>query len=94
MTAPHKRTLQTSNYDDLRDSLSTSGIFDMTDCSIQIWCPEESTTDEIERMVRLIESMVHVTDIQVGSRVEDLVSNTYSIVITEVPHGLKKKYLR
>lgn len=84
--------LNVKGYEDFRDKLSTSGLFDMTDCTIQIWCPESSDTDEIQKMVRLVESMVHVTDVQIGSQIQDLTSESYRVVIAEVERDLRKRY--
>lgn len=72
-------------YEDFLDALPTSGVFDMTDCAVEIWCPEMASVPELERMVRLIESMVHVTDVQVSATVEDLIADEYRVVITETP---------
>lgn len=87
-------TIRVKTYDDFRDSLSTSGVFDMTDCKVEIWCPEIAQVEEVERMVTLIESMVHVNDVKIGSTIEDLVSEDYRVVITEVPNDIRKKYAR
>ena len=83
--ASFSKTLKVSNYDDLRDALSSSGLFDMTDCAVEIWCPEASEVKEIQRMTSLIESMVHVTDVRIGSDVENLVEDGYRIVLIETP---------
>ena len=88
------RTVKATSDDDLRDSLSTSGIFDMTDCSVEIWCPEASEVQEVQRMVTLIESMVHVTDVKIGSAIEDLTSDDYRVLFIEDSDKLKKKYIR
>jgi|TARA_R110000782_G_scaffold61306_1_gene126303 hypothetical protein len=88
------RTITATNYDDLRESLPTSGIFDMTDCAVEIWCPEISEIDEVARMVLLIESMVHVTDVKIGSSIENLISEDYKIVFIEDGERLKNKYLK
>lgn len=88
------RTLNVKSYEDFRDRLSTSGLFDMMDCTVQIWCPESSDVDEVDRMVRLIESMVHVADVQIGSEIEDMISESYRVVITEIKNDIRKKYPR
>ena len=82
-TTPTKKTLKVKSYEDFRDSLPTSGLFEMTDCAVEIWCPELAEADEIQRMVTLIESMVHVTDIKIGSDIENLTSDDYRVVLTE-----------
>lgn len=94
MLTNQKRTLHVEDYDSLRDSIPHSGVFDMTDCSVEIWCPEDSSTEELDKMVRLLESMVHVTDVQIGSEIQDLTSKNYRVIITEVKTDLRKKYQR
>jgi hypothetical protein len=80
---PTKKTLTVRTYEDFLDKLPTSGLFEMTDCTVEIWCPELAETDEIQRMVNLIESMVHVTDVKIGSDVTNLTSDDYRVVLTE-----------
>lgn len=88
------RTLVVSDYEDFRDRIANSGVFEMMDCTVQVWCPEDSDVEQINRMVRLVESMVNVTDVQIGSRIEDLTSNAYSVVLTQVENDIRKKYSR
>lgn len=88
---PRTKTLTVTNYDDFRDMLPSSGLFDMTDCSVEIWCPELSEVEEVQRMVTLIESMVHVTDVRIGSDIENLTSEEYRVVIAEDNNNLGKK---
>ena len=83
MTVQNIKKLSVKNYDDFRDILSESGVFDMTDCTVEIWCPEISEAVEVERMVKLLESMVHVVDVRVGSRIEDMIGDDYLVVIKE-----------
>lgn len=91
MTKNMIRTLSVKNYDDFLDSLPTSGVFDMTDCTVEIWCPELAEVQELERMVRLIESMVHVTDVRIGSDIEDMASDEYRVVVTQEAAGRQGK---
>ena len=88
------KTLVVDDYEDFRDNIATSGVFEMMDCTVQIWCPEESDVDEVGRIIRLIESMVNVTDVQIGSRIEDLTVNTYSVVLTQVETDIRNKSQR
>jgi hypothetical protein len=78
-----EKSLRVYNYEDLRDSIATTGIFEMLDCKLQIWCPLEYDSVKVEKMVKLVESMVHVTDVKVGSKIEDTVSESYQIIFTE-----------
>jgi len=90
----YSRTMEVDSYDDLRERIPSSGLFEMTDCTLQVWCPLDSDTSEVERMVTLVESMVHVTDVEIGSRIEDLSTVKYKVVITEIKNDIRKKYLR
>jgi hypothetical protein len=83
MKVQNIKKLSVKNYDDFRDILSKSGVFDMTDCAIEVWCPEVAEAPEVERMVKLLESMVHVIDVRVGSRIEDMIGDDYLVVIKE-----------
>lgn len=66
----------------------------MTDCAIEIACPENSDVSEVQKMVQLIESMVHVTDVKVSSTHEDFQNNYYTIKMTEPPNNPKTKFVR
>lgn len=78
-----KRTLTVKTYEDFLENLPTSGLFEMTDCAVEIWCPEFAQADEIQRMVHLLESMVHITDVKIGSDIENLTSDDYRVVLIE-----------
>tara|TARA_B110000503_G_scaffold96494_1_gene145085 strand:+ start:550 stop:825 length:276 start_codon:yes stop_codon:yes gene_type:complete len=88
------RTLTVHNYDDLREALPTSGIFEMDDISVEILCPEISEIEEVQRMVALIESMVHVTDVRIGSDIQNLISDDYRVTLTKDTTTNKKKFIR
>ena len=95
MAAQIVRTMKVSGYSDFLDQIPTSGMFDMQDCTVEVWCPEESDVMEVQKMVHLVESMVNVTDVVVGSRIEDLTSDQYSVVIKEITKDiLRKQYSR
>lgn len=87
------RTLTPKDSDELRDLLPSSGVFDMLDCVVEIYPPEKATTDDIERMISTIESMINVVDVRVTSTPESLhPDNTiYQVDITEVPNTLTRR---
>jgi len=90
-----KRTLTVKTYEDFLENLPTSGLFEMTDCAVEIWCPEFAQADEIQRMVSLLESMVHLTDVKIGSDIENLLSENYRVVLIEDSTSLgRSKYTR
>ncbi len=86
--------LRVKNYDELRDTIATSGLFDMTDCVVEIRCPMDSDVNEVRKMTTLIESMVHVTDVQVASTYEDLINSGYTITLTEDDQKFKRKFIK
>lgn len=90
----HSKKINVESYEDLRDSISSSGVFDMTDCAVEIGCPEDSDVSEVQKMVHLIESMVHVTDIQISSTHENFENNYYTIKMTETPNNPKTRFIR
>jgi hypothetical protein len=92
---PTKKTLTVRTYEDFLDILPTSGLFEMTDCAVEIWCPEIAQIEEIQRMVSLVESMVHVTDVRIGSDIENLTSDDYRVVFIEDSDTIgRSKYTR
>lgn len=88
------RTIEVESYEDFRDRVPNSGLFEMTDCTVKVWCPLDSDVREVEKMVNLVESMIHVMVVEVGSRIEDTDSEKYRIVITEIKNDIRKKYSR
>lgn len=94
MPPAYKKTITAENYDVFRDQVPSSGLFEMTDCEVEIWCPQESDVKEVQRMVKLLESMVHVTDVRIGTTIEELNSEKYRIVITEASPVGRKKFNR
>ena len=84
------RTLTVKTYEDFLDNIPTSGLFEMTDCAVEIWCPEFAQADEIQKMVSLLESMVHLTDVRIGSDTENLTSDDYRVVLIEDSNTLGK----
>ena len=88
---PKRNIILVDSYDDFRDLLPTSGVFEFTDCSVEFLCPMNSDVEEVNRMVHLLESMVHVTDVRIGSDIENLTSESYRIIMTEDDSSLGRK---
>lgn len=80
------KTIRATDPDNFRDLIPISGVFEMTDCEVEIYYPASATTDDLERITELIQSMIHVTDIRVTENPElDLNDkDRYKIVINEV----------
>ena len=90
MAPAYTKTMKIYNYDELLDRVSTRGLFDMTDCLLDIRCPLDSDADQIARIVLLIESMVHLKDVQITSTVEDITEDSYRVTITEATDPKKR----
>ena len=85
-----KKVIVVDGSDELRDALPLRGIFDMLDCEVELLCPPTAATSEIEKMVKIIESMINVTDVRVTGipRSED--EKNYMITISNVPIEVAK----
>lgn len=62
----------------------------MVDCAVEIYCPENSTTEDIQKMVATIENMINVVDVRISATPEKATETTYEILITEVPSAYRK----
>jgi hypothetical protein len=84
--------INVESYEEFRDSVHQTPLFDMLDCKVEIVATPTGAVDDVERIVHLIESMIHVHDVHVISEVD---TQDYSIRITPVQnqtfHGKKKK---
>lgn len=92
-STPTRHVLRVFNADELREGLPTSGVFGMLDCEVEVGCPINATTEDIERMVLVIESMINVTDVRISGVPQADDDHTYSVTITDVPYSrtLNKK---
>ena len=87
----YSKTIEVSDYNEFRDAVPSSGVFDMLDCEVEIRCPLESDVQEVQKMVTLLESMVHVTDVAISSHIQDTTSlDHYRVTITEVNNRTPK----
>jgi hypothetical protein len=94
MTTITKRILTVTGSDELRDILPQSGVFDMLDCDVELLCPPNAMTSEIERMVNVIESMINVTDVRVVGVPRSEEEETFIVTISNVPVEIAKGRLR
>lgn len=91
---PEIKTLKPKDANDFRDLLPTSGVFDMLDCEVEIYCPELATTDDVQKMVSTLESMINVVDVRVSSTPKTLHNKNYQVIIKEVPVDVAKRFNR
>lgn len=82
--------IRVETADELRDALSTSGVFDMTDCTVVIDCPLDGTAEEVKKIVNVLESAIHVNDVKVTGHVETD-GYEFLIQVTEVPADFMAK---
>lgn len=88
------RKISAKDPADLRDLLPTSGVFDMLDCAVEIYCPELAQADDVQKIVTTIESMINVVDVKVTATPETLQNTKYQVIITEVPVDVAKRFTR
>jgi hypothetical protein len=50
------------SFDELRDSLYQTGLFEMADCVVEISCGMDSSVNEVEKMLRFIQGTINVVD--------------------------------
>lgn len=86
-----RTTFQVADANELRDALSTSAVFNMFDCAVEIEAPTDSSTQEIERMVRILEAAINVVDVVVVPESLRYDTTQYTVEITEVPVGLAER---
>ena len=74
-------TLRVDNFEELRDSLHQTGLFDMADCIVEISCNLESSVNEVEKMFSFIKTTINVVDWTV---ITDNELENYKIQLREV----------
>ena len=74
-------TLRVENFDELRDSLHQTGLFDMADCIVEISCNLDSSVNEVEKMFSFIKTTINVVDWTV---ITDNELENYKIQLREV----------
>ncbi len=74
-------TLRVENFEELRDSLHQTGLFDMADCIVEISCNLNGSVNEVEKMFSFIKTTINVVDTTVitDNEIED-----YKIQLREV----------
>ena len=82
---PDAKFLEVRSADEFREMLPTSGVFDMLDCEVELVCPPNAHTEEVEKMVSVIESMINVMDVRVVGTPRPENEDTYLVTITDVP---------
>jgi len=85
MTEVLQKTLNPKDADEFRDMLPSSGVFEMLDCEVEIYCPEVATTEELQKMVTTLESMINLVDVRISATPETLQNGIYKVIITQVP---------
>lgn len=73
--------VRVQNFDELRDSLPQTGLFEMADCIVEISCNINSSVIEVEKMFSFIKTTINVVDSTVitDNEIED-----YKVQLREV----------
>jgi hypothetical protein len=81
-------TVKVSSYEEFRDGIHETRLFDMFDCNLEIIATPVGAVDEIDKIVTLIESMIHVHDIRITSEVT---SEDYEVTIIPLQQPLSRR---
>jgi DNA polymerase III alpha subunit (gram-positive type) len=74
-------TLRVENFDELRDSLHQTGLFEMADCIVEISCSMDSSVSEVQKMFSFIKTTINVVDTTV---ITDNELENYKVQLREV----------
>lgn len=77
-----KIKLTVDTVDEFRKLLPSSGLFDMLDCTLSVRSNALSEIDDIDMIVKLVESAINVVDVNISA---DYDTEGFVIQITEVP---------
>lgn len=89
--SPHINTqelLEVSSYEELRDQLPHTTVFDMVDCAVQIYSPYQAPVDDLHKITAFLESVINVTDLKITP--DDSIDR-YAIYINSVPVPYSRK---
>lgn len=78
-----KVTILVQDFEEFRDSINQTGVFEMSDCNIEIFCNTGRSIKEIQKIIDFTSSAINVIESSVISS-EDEDENTYTIVISEI----------
>jgi hypothetical protein len=83
--------LKVDSYEELRDALPSSGLFDIFDCSVELKCSESAPATEIDKMFGIIRSTINIVKTRVVSSYDEDEEKLeeyflYQFKISEVPY--------
>lgn len=76
--------IKTTGYNDFRDNVHLTDLFDMLDCKVDIVSGPLGSIQELDKIVTLIESMINVVDVRITS---DVSSDDFLITFTPVTNS-------
>jgi hypothetical protein len=88
---PKTINLKVDSYEELRDALPTSGLFEIFDCNVELQCSPTAPSSEIDKMFGIIRSTINI----VKTRVTEIYDEDeekleeyflYNFKISEVPY--------
>jgi hypothetical protein len=71
--------------EEFRDALPTSGVFDIFDCSMLLEFSPHAVVQDLEKYVNILESCIHIVDMDVQPNYELDDDGQIRITISEVP---------
>jgi len=81
--------LQINTFDEFRDSVHQTGLFEMSDCTLEVTCNLDKETQEINKFFEFVNSIINVVD---SNLITDDFIDGYKIRISEeIPPYLKNQ---
>jgi C4-type Zn-finger protein len=88
---PKTINLKVDSYEELRDALPTSGLFDIFDCNVELQCSPTAPSSEIDKMFGIIRSTINIVKTRVTDTYDEDEEKLeeyflYNFKISEVPY--------
>lgn len=79
--------IQVEDFDELRDSLHQTGLFEMSDCAVEITCSLDKKMNEVNKIFDFVKSVINVIDTNLVT--DDLIEGFRVKISEETPPYLR-----
>lgn len=79
--------IQVEDFDELRDSLHQTGLFEMSDCAVEITCSLDKKMNEVNKIFDFVKSVINVIDTNLIT--DDLIEGFRVKISEETPPYLR-----
>lgn len=78
------------NAEEFQSALPQTGLFDLFDCAVEIDASAEFPVSEVERIVKILQYSINVTDVRVSVSTDEDLDGAH-VLITETPYEPPKR---